>query len=92
MTAADGHNGMLNSKGAGDADADSLSGRPDEAGGEGGSPADDGERSLVPESTHRIRRVRPDRSQKAVWRLRCLSMERDRGVLHRRSDLLLQLT
>lgn len=63
-----------------------FSGRPDQAGGQGGSSADDGERSLVPESSHRVHRVRPDGRQTAGRRLRRVSVERDHRVLHRRSD------
>lgn len=63
-----------------------FSGRPDEAGGEGGSPPDDGQRSLVPESSHRVHGGRPDRRQTAGRRVRRVSVERDHRVLHRRSD------
>lgn len=61
-----------------------CSGCPNEAGGEGSASADDGQRSLVPEPSHRVHRVRPDRRQTAGWRLPGVSVERDGGVLHRR--------
>ena len=63
-----------------------FSGRPDEAGGEGGSPPDDGQRSLVPESSHGVHGGRPDCRQTAGRRVRRVSVERDHRVLHRGSD------
>lgn len=61
-----------------------CSGCPNEAGGEGSASADDGQRSLVPESSHRVHRVRPDRRQTAGRRLPGVSVEREGRVLHRR--------
>lgn len=60
------------------------SGCPNKAGGKGGATAVDGERSLVPESSHRVHHVRPDCHQTAGWGIRRVSMERDRRVLYRR--------
>lgn len=54
-----------------------CSGCPNEAGGQGGASAYDGQRTLVPESSHRVHRVRPDRRQTAGWRLPGVSVERD---------------
>lgn len=59
-------------------------GCPNKAGGEGGTSANDGERSLVPESSDGVHRVCPDRRQTAGWRIRRVSVERDHRVLHRR--------
>ncbi len=65
-----------------------FSGHSHEAGGEGGSPADDGQRTLVPESPHRVHGGRPNCHQTARWRLQHLPVERDCRVLHCRSDSL----
>lgn len=63
-----------------------LLGCTNQAGCQGGSSANDSERSLVPQSPNRIHCGRSDSYQTARWGIRCFCMERDHWVLHSRSD------